>query len=85
MMPKIFIFIGIGIFASIVSLILFFYTPHHSVTINTEIKIVATPNQVWDVITDLQSYPQWNPYHIAATSSLIKGDEVFLSLDPVPQ
>ena len=63
-----------------IGLTLLYYTPHHSVTINTEIKIVATPNQVWDVITDLQSYPQWNPYHIEATSSLIKGDEIFLSL-----
>ena len=29
--------------------------------INTEIEIEATPAEIWQALTDFQSYPNWNP------------------------
>jgi hypothetical protein len=31
-------------------------------TIHTDIEIEATPEQVWAVLSDFSSYPEWNPY-----------------------
>ena len=31
-------------------------------TVATEITIAAAPGQVWSVLTDFESYPQWNPF-----------------------
>ncbi|WP_331236310.1 SRPBCC domain-containing protein [Natronorarus salvus] len=30
-------------------------------TIETEIEIDASPEEVWDVLVDFESYPEWNP------------------------
>ncbi len=29
--------------------------------LKTEIEIQASPQQVWEVLTDFESYPEWNP------------------------
>jgi hypothetical protein len=39
-------------------------------TIQTEITINATPAKVWSVLTDFESYPDWNPF-----IKSIKGDQ----------
>ena len=30
--------------------------------IKTEIKINATPEKVWEILTNFESYPNWNPF-----------------------
>jgi hypothetical protein len=41
--------------------------------LTAEIDIDATPDQVWGVLSDLDSYPQWNPFIVSAVGELTKG------------
>jgi hypothetical protein len=34
--------------------------------LQAEIEIQGTPEQVWEVLTDLDAYPQWNPFIVQA-------------------
>ena len=42
-------------------------------SIHTELAMQATPAAVWAVISDNQSYPEWNPYHVRVDGSLTEG------------
>ena len=44
--------------------------------INHEIDIDAPASAVWAVITDFDSYPQWNPFVVSAQSSLKPGEPI---------
>lgn len=33
-----------------------------ALTLRTEIDITAPAERVWDVLTDFEAYPQWNPF-----------------------
>jgi hypothetical protein len=41
--------------------------------IATTIEIAATPQNVWAVLADLASYPQWHPLFLAVTGQLTAG------------
>ena len=44
--------------------------------INTEIIINASAETVWNILTDLTAYPQWNPFIIKIEGTLKKGNRL---------
>ena len=42
----------------------------------TEIEIRATPDKVWQVLTNLDKYPEWNPFIHRATGKATVGEKV---------
>lgn len=51
-------------------------------TIQTEIHIAATPRTVWSILTDLQRYPDWNPFIISAQGALTPGQKLTVRIAP---
>ena len=52
--------------------------------ISAAIEIAATPERVWAVLTDLASYPQWNPVFREASGQVAVGNRITLmSTQPV--
>jgi hypothetical protein len=49
--------------------------------IQSEIEIQATPDQVWQILTDLDKYPEWHPY-ATAVGKVAVGEKVDLALKP---
>jgi hypothetical protein len=47
-------------------------------------EIAAPPAIVWDVITDLSAYPQWNPFVIACRSTLLVGEPIAMRVRLLP-
>lgn len=52
------------------------YTIARPFVLHTELDIDASPAQVWNVLTDRQSYPEWNPFIVSSTGELIKGKTI---------
>ena len=44
------------------------------------VQIAAPAGFVWDVLVDFPSYPQWNPYTVAARTTLVIGEPIELTL-----
>ena len=42
----------------------------------TEIDIQASPEKVWQVLTNLEKYPEWNPFIHHAIGSAKVGEKV---------
>jgi len=51
--------------------------------LTTFVDIAATDERVWQVLTDLPAYPQWNPFVTRAEGTLAPGARLSLSLLPV--
>src|SRR5918995_2823076 len=50
--------------------------------IQTEIEIDATPEQVWDVLTDFAAYPEWNPFIQRIAGDVMVGAKLDAYLQP---
>ena len=46
----------------------------------TEIEIDATPERVWQILTDFPAFPQWNPFVLAAEGELVVGSRLRVKL-----
>jgi len=46
----------------------------------TEINIDATPEKVWQVLTDFDNYPNWNPFVSKLTGEVKEGNTIKVSL-----
>lgn len=44
--------------------------------LHTEITITAPPQTVWDILTDLESYKDWNPFVISSEGQLAVGQRL---------
>jgi uncharacterized protein YndB with AHSA1/START domain len=47
--------------------------------ISTSIEIAATPQNVWAVLADLASYPQWHPAYRSVTGQLAAGSKLTIT------
>jgi len=50
--------------------------------LKTKIDINAAPETVWAVLSDLPSYPSWNPFIREATGILAAGEHLEIELQP---
>jgi hypothetical protein len=51
--------------------------------LRAEIDIHATPERVWQVLTDLPAYPGWNPFITRAEGEVRQGGRLTLRMQPV--
>ena len=51
-------------------------------TITTKIQINATAEQVWDILTDLPAYSNWNPFIPEAKGSATEGSQLEITITP---
>ena len=48
--------------------------------IKTSIQIKATPNQVWEVLTNFQAYPEWNPFVKSVEGTVAAGNRIKVTI-----
>jgi len=53
-----------------------------AVELTTFVDIDATPERVWQVLTDLPAYAEWNPFVTSAEGALVVGDRLSVSVPP---
>lgn len=53
---------------------------HHE--LHTEITIDAPTDVVWDVLTDLDSYSEWNPFVVESSGRVVVGERLVNRLRP---
>ena len=51
-------------------------------TIETTEYIEASPERVWQILTDLDSYPEWNPFIVEGSGEFAEGEQVRLRMRP---
>jgi hypothetical protein len=49
----------------------------------TAIDIDATPDRVWEVLSDFSAYPEWNPFIVRANGKAEAGRRITVRMQPV--
>jgi hypothetical protein len=49
----------------------------------THVDIQAEPERVWEVLTDLAAYPEWNPFIVRAEGVVDPGGRLILTMQPM--
>jgi hypothetical protein len=52
------------------------YSIARPTVLHTELEIDASSDQVWKVLTDRATYPDWNPFIISSTGDLTVGTTI---------
>lgn len=50
--------------------------------IQTEITIHATPQKIWNILTDFTNYPNWNPFITSFQGNAFEGNTVVVKIKP---
>lgn len=50
--------------------------------LHTEIEIAASPEVVWEILTDLPAYAQWNPFITSAQGEVALGQTLVNRMEP---
>lgn len=50
--------------------------------IQTEIEINASPERVWQILTDFEAYPSWNPFVKRIAGKAQKGEQIEIFVQP---
>ena len=67
---------------SIISIITFLHFNAMAKQIKTEILINASPEKVWAILTDFESYPKWNPFIKSISGKVAVGNKIVARLEP---
>jgi hypothetical protein len=51
--------------------------------LSAQVDIHATPDRVWEVLTDFAAYPEWNPFITQASGSARVGERLTNRMQPV--
>jgi hypothetical protein len=50
--------------------------------LQAEIEIQASPERVWEVLTDFDTYPRWNPFMVQAEGRPAAGERLLVRMRP---
>ena len=50
--------------------------------LRTQIEIEATPDRVWEILTDFAAYPEWNPFIQAIQGQAAAGSKLEVRIEP---
>jgi hypothetical protein len=50
--------------------------------LQAEVEVQASPERVWDVLTDFAAYQEWNPFIVQASGQAVPGTRLELHMRP---
>jgi hypothetical protein len=50
--------------------------------LRAQVDIQASPERVWEVLTDFAAYPEWNPFIIQASGAAAPGERLSVRMQP---